>query len=81
MADERTSLLDEVRAARSLPAPETARLIRRAARISQSRLAKAVGVDRTTLARWEAGSTCPRGAQRIRYAELLADLEREISVA
>lgn len=72
-------LLEEVRQARLLLDPATARSIRESAGVSQSRLAQEVGVDRTTLIRWEAGTTTPRGAQRSRYLELLDGLQREMA--
>jgi transcriptional regulator with XRE-family HTH domain len=72
-------LLDEVRLVHHMPAPNTARFIRQAARVSQTRMATALGVDRTTLSRWEAGTMQPRAAQRRRWAELLAALQREVA--
>ena len=72
-------LLAEVRATRDLPAPAAAREIRRAAHVTQARMAEALGVDRTTLARWEAGAMRPRPAQRARWSELLLQLEREVA--
>lgn len=74
-------LLDEVRAARRLPAPPMARAIRESAGVSQTRLAEELGVHRITVVRWEAGLSIPRGALRIRYADLLASLQKEVSVA
>lgn len=77
---EHEALIAEVReSAKQLPAPATARWIRRAARVSQSRLAQAVGVDRTTIARWEAGACEPRGVQRSRYADILEALQKELA--
>lgn len=52
-----------------------ARTIRCAAGLSQSELAAALGVDDTTVARWEAGERTPRMAVGLRYAELLNELE------
>jgi DNA-binding transcriptional regulator YiaG len=79
--DATQTLLDEVRLSRTLPSPDAARLIRQQARVSQIRLAEAVGVDRTTVARWEAGTTRPTGQQRLRYAALLVELQQAIAVA
>jgi transcriptional regulator with XRE-family HTH domain len=73
------SLIEEVRAAKTLPPPGTARTIRIANGVTQQRLAAAIGVDRTTLARWEAGTSKPRARQRARYAEVLAALEKEMT--
>lgn len=72
-------LLAEVRNVRRSPSPDAARLIRRAAKVTQERMAQALGVDRTTLARWEAGTMHPRPAQRDAWHALLAQLEREVA--
>ena len=76
------TLVQDVREERRLPPPAMAAAIRRAAGVSQARLAAELGVDRVTVARWErAGaswSRTPRGELRRRYAELLAELEREV---
>lgn len=73
------SLLDEVKAARRLPDPPIARMIREAAGVSQLRFAKEVGVHRITLSRWESGVCRPRGDARARYARLIAELQRELA--
>jgi transcriptional regulator with XRE-family HTH domain len=70
-------LVAEVREQRKLPA--VARATRRKAGVSQARMAAALGVDRTTLARWELGRIQPRPAQRQRWQELLDKLEREVA--
>lgn len=72
-------LLSDVRVARELPSPSTARFIRQTARVSQSAMARALEVDRTTLARWEAGAMKPRPAQMRRWSDLLAALQREMA--
>lgn len=48
-----------------------ARAIRERARISRADLAKDVPIDESTLWRWEAGRTIPRGEKATRYAHLL----------
>ncbi|WP_346007168.1 helix-turn-helix transcriptional regulator [Janibacter terrae] len=73
------SLIDEVRAAQSLPDPSVARLIRLSAGVSQVRLARELGVHRTTLHRWESGERRPRGKERIQYARLLQSLRTEVA--
>ncbi len=73
------SLLEEVRASRRLPPPETARWIRKAARVSQTRMARELGVDRVTLAKWEAGAMQPRPAHRASWAALLDELQQELT--
>lgn len=73
------SLLSEVRAARNVLLPaDQARAIRRAAGVSQSRMAAELGVHTITLGRWERGEMRPRGAARARYVELLQALATEI---
>ena len=76
------TIVQDVREERRLPPPAMAAAIRRAAGVSQASLAAELGVDRVTVARWErAGapwSRTPRGELRRRYAELLAELEREV---
>ena len=72
------SLLSEVRAARSVLTADQARAIRRAAGVSQSRMAAELGVHTITLGRWERGEMRPRGAVRARYVELLQALAAEV---
>lgn len=70
------SIAQEVRARRRLPAPAMAREVRRAAGISQARIAQELGVTPMTVSRWESGSRSPRGEMLVAYVELL-DLLRE----
>ncbi|MDO3396993.1 helix-turn-helix transcriptional regulator [Nocardioides sp. SOB44] len=72
-------LLAEVRRARELTTGPTAREIRRAAGLTQERLAAALGVDRTTLARWEAGTSRPRPAELATWVDLLDALRQEVA--
>lgn len=76
-----SQLIDEVRAARQLPSPHLAREIRRASGLTQGRIADDLGVHPVTLARWEAGTRAPRGAQRLAYARLLAALAAEVGLS
>lgn len=68
------TLVDEVRAVRSLPSPSMRRAIREAAGVSQKRLARELGVSNTTVSRWEAGESTPSPA----YGRLLRDLAEEV---
>lgn len=77
MTTEAEALLAEVREDRTMR--ERARAVRVQARVTQSRMATALGVDRTTLVRWETGTMQPRPAQRQRWRELLDQLEREVA--
>lgn len=70
------SIVDEVRVAKSLPAPPVARAIRKAAGVSQQRLADELGARRNTVSRWENGERKPSARYRAKYAELLRDLSQ-----
>ncbi|MGH2760451.1 MAG: helix-turn-helix domain-containing protein [Actinomycetota bacterium] len=54
----------------------TARLIRVEAGLSLSELARAVGVDRGTIWRWETGRRRPRGRAAERFLTALEELSR-----
>lgn len=73
------SLLDDVRAIRSLPSPAVARQIREQAGVTQGRMAEELGVHFSTLARWEAGISAPPGQARAKWARLIAELQRELA--
>ncbi|MGE0300862.1 MAG: helix-turn-helix transcriptional regulator [Candidatus Nanopelagicales bacterium] len=70
-----TTLIDEARTRAALPTPRMARAIREAAGVSQSGVARELGVARMTVCRWESGSSKPSGRHLAAYAELLAELE------
>jgi DNA-binding transcriptional regulator YiaG len=70
------ALADEIKAAKSCPSPHLAKMIRQAAGVTQRRFAAELGVDRVTLARWEAGTMRPRMEMRARWAQTLEDLQR-----
>lgn len=55
---------------------KTARDIRIRAGLTEEDMAQALGVTQSTISRWEGGSRQPRGDAAIRWAELLAKLER-----
>lgn len=76
------ALLDEVRQAKNaplLPPPNTARMIRVAAGVTQERLAQELGVHRMTVQRWETGERTPRGVHRKMYAQLIDALRAEVA--
>ena len=52
-----------------------ARQIRECARLSQADVARSVGADQSTVARWERGERVPRGAPALKYALLLDRLQ------
>lgn len=55
-----------------------ARGIREAARLSRGDVARSLGVNETTVARWELGLRSPTGAAAVRYLELLDALRSEL---
>lgn len=59
---------------RELPTPALRRDIRARAGLSQAQLADAIGVDRVTVSRWEAGTRTPRGRHLTEYLEALNEL-------
>lgn len=73
-----TALLDELRNRPRLPSPEIAAAVRRAAGVSQQRVATELGVSRMTITRWESGARRPQGALAAAYVALLDQL-REVS--
>lgn len=73
------ALLDEVRASVRLPTPQEAKRIRKAAHVTQERLAEALGVHRVSVARWEAGEREPQGELRAVYATVLRELEAVVA--
>lgn len=68
------SITREVHARLRLPSPAMAREIRRAAGVSQMRLAHELGVTGVTVGRWESGSRSPRGDLLVAYVDLLDEL-------
>ncbi len=76
-----SALPDEVRESLALPAPDVARQIREAARVSQARLAEELGVHELTVQRWEAGTRTPSGERRLAYARLLRELDEAAQCA
>jgi len=65
--------------ARYLVASGEARRIRHAADLSLAEMSRVVGVDLSTVGRWERRERVPRGAAALKYAELLERL-RELTV-
>lgn len=64
--------------ARRLASSGDGQRIRTGADLSLSEVADAVGVNITTLWRWEHGERSPRGEPAARWARLLDELERGI---
>ena len=61
-----------------LPDPAIRRMIRERAEISQADLARAVGVGRASVARWEAGTRTPGRKVVGRYLEVLDQLVGQV---
>jgi len=64
---------------RTWTASGRARTIRESARLSRGDVARSIGVNETTVARWELGLRSPTGAAAVRYLELLNALRSELS--
>jgi len=71
------TLTELVRLRRQLPAPPMRRAIRQAAGISEATLAKSIGVSRSAISQWEAGSRFPHGENLRKYVAALAELHVE----
>lgn len=71
MQDHINALIDRARVARRLPEPPYRRLLRHRAGLTQAALSKAVGRDRSTVAKWEAGTRTPRGTDLANYIAVL----------
>lgn len=61
---------------KAMAADGSARQVRLAARLALRDIALAVGVDTSTIGRWETGSRVPRGDAAWRYADLIERLEK-----
>ena len=75
VSDLRTELLAELSLYQQLPNAEDRVRIRKAAGISQRRMAMALGVTEQTIANWEQGKR-PGVHHAKAYLELLEELER-----
>ncbi|HEX7126644.1 MAG TPA: helix-turn-helix transcriptional regulator [Thermodesulfobacteriota bacterium] len=69
--------LVRARRARRLPSPAARRQLRVQAGLTQLDIARALGVTRECVARWELGCRTPRGVLLDRYIELLDRLAVE----
>lgn len=75
------TLADEVRLMVSLPSPSDRVGIRQRAWITRERIAQELGVQPSTVGRWERGACDPHGALRLKYAQLLRHLEETVASA
>ncbi|MGV4890378.1 helix-turn-helix domain-containing protein [Streptomyces viridosporus] len=58
-----------------------AQQLREAAQLSIGEVARACGVDQSTVWRWERGTRLPRGDKALRYAELIDSLRQQLQRA
>lgn len=63
---------------RAAVASGEARRLREAAHLSIGEVARACGVDQSTVWRWERGNRSPRGASALRYADLIDSLRQSV---
>ena len=61
---------------KAMAADGSARRVRIAARLSLRDVALAVGVNTSTVGKWETGTRVPRGDAAWRYADLITRLQR-----
>jgi DNA-binding transcriptional regulator YiaG len=71
------ALAERSRSRRRLPEPNLRRLLREGARVSQEDLAQTLGVNRSTVCRWESGVRSPRGSNLAAYLGVLDRLASE----
>lgn len=71
-----TGHLQQLARARQLAASGEARTIRKDSKMSLAEIARACGVDTSTVGRWENGIRSPRGKAGARYASVLDMLAR-----
>lgn len=70
--------LARARPGRRLPDPPARRALRERAGLAQVALARVLGVDPSTVCRWEAGDREPSGERRDDYLAALDRLAREV---
>jgi HTH-type transcriptional regulator/antitoxin MqsA len=72
-------LTAKIRARRDLPSPSSRRQIRQAAGLTQMDIARAIGVCRPVVARWESGERRPNAEHAQRYLELLDSIALQLA--
>jgi DNA-binding transcriptional regulator YiaG len=78
-APPKYDVIATLRARRALPAPSMCRAIREASGTSREQLGRAIGVTGQAVAFWEAGTRKPRPLHLERYADLLRQLQAEMT--
>lgn len=64
------------KALRSMPDPPVRKAIREAVHVSQSEIARALGVSPQAVQMWEAGARTPRGDNLFAYVTVIEELRR-----
>lgn len=77
---DRIERLLAIREARALAGSGQARALRQRAGLSLSEVAEALGVEGTTVWRWEEGKSTPRSQIAVEYRELLRRLEGSLEL-
>lgn len=75
--DTLTVALQRAKRRRQIPPPAACRQLRERLGLTQGDVAQALGVDRASISRYEAGARVPRGPIAEAYIELLDRLARE----
>jgi DNA-binding transcriptional regulator YiaG len=73
--DSPTAQVEALTRVRVMAASGTAKAIRDRARLSQSEMARALGVETSTICRWERGIDRPIGAPALAWLALLGRLQ------
>lgn len=76
-----TRAIERLTEARALVASGEARRIRLAAGLSLLEVGAPVGVDPSTIGRWERRERMPRGRAAIRYAQVLRRLQAQVNAS
>jgi DNA-binding transcriptional regulator YiaG len=71
-----TTRVERLARARAMTTTGEARSVRKRSRLSLADVGRTVGVDTSTVGRWERGERVPRGDAAWRYADLLDRLAR-----
>lgn len=71
------TVLADARRRRNLPSPVTCRRVREQAGLTQNEVAELLGVERSTVTRYESGTRKPRGTVRLAYVDLLERMEMQ----
>jgi DNA-binding XRE family transcriptional regulator len=77
-ADPATAAISFLASTRELARSGRAAELRRAAGVSLRDVARAVGVDDSTIWRWETGQSRPRADAALRYGQVLHELARRL---